>query len=426
MTEKVIQPTEEDRSFNMMRFILLVLIGSAIFLLPYMRGVYYDQFIAFLNITPIELGGVLAVYGTCSTIGTFFSGVLADRYSAKWLLVISLVATGLGGFILLSRPSYYGFLGLYILWGFSITLTYNSAHYKAIRYCGRADQQGRMYGLVGGGRKIVQAVIAFIAAAVFAAYVGTTAETEELAFIYVTYIYTATYFVIALVVIIFWKGDKPVPPEDRWKLRDAIVVLKHPATWYLGFTLYFVYGMSLTLGVVLAPYMRNVLEIDPGYNVILNTIRSYVFPFIGGFVFGLFLDRTKNKIRLCQIAMAIACVFMVSMLFIPLHGTFWHAVFFGALGGFYIGQQGAYLTIFSLLDEANIPKKITGSIIGVAISIGFLPDITMNYFANWLVGTYGYHQGMHYNMMVATVYGVISIILYGLFQRYLRKYHGAA
>ncbi|MBQ4132719.1 MAG: MFS transporter [Desulfovibrionaceae bacterium] len=410
----------------MTRFLLLVLIGSAIFLLPYMRGIYYDQFIAFLQITPVELGAVLAVYGTCSTIGTFFSGVLADRYSAKWLLVISLVATGAGGFILLSRPSYYGFLALYMLWGFSITLTYNSAHYKAIRYCGRADQQGKMYGMVGGGRKIVQAGIAFIAAAVFAAYVGSTAETEEQAFIYVTYIYTAAYFVVALVVIVFWRGDQPVPPEERWQIRDAIVVLKHPATWYLGFILYFVYGMGLSFTTVVAPYMRNVLEIDPGTNVILNTIRSYVFPFLGGFAFGLVLDRMKNKILLCQISVAIAAILVVCMLFVPVHGVFWHAVFFGLLGGFVTCQQGAYLIIFSLLDVANIPKKITGSIIGVAISIGFLPDITMNYLTNYLVGTYGYQDGMHYVMMIVAVYGAIAIVLYSLFRRYLRKYHGAA
>lgn len=416
---------QDERVFNMMRFVLLVLIGSAIFLLPYMRNVYYDQLLAFLSLSPVELGGVLAVYGTCSTIGTFFSGVLADRYSAKWLLVISLVATGAGGFILLSRPSYYGFMALYVLWGFSITLTYNSAHYKAIRYTGRADQQGKMYGLVGGFRKIVQAGVAFLAAGVFAAYAAGTAESEEQAFIYVIYIYTATYFIIALAVCCLWKGDTRVPPEERWQLRDAIAVLKHPATWYLGFILYFVYGMGLSFSNVVTTYMRNVLEIDPGTNVILNTVRSYVFPFLGGFVFGLVLDRMKSKILLCQISVSIAAVLILCMLFVPIHGVFWHAVFFGLLGGFITCQQGAYLTVFSLLDLANIPKKVTGSIIGVAISIGFLPDITMNYLCNWLLGTYGFQQGTHYVMMIVACYGAIAIVLYAMFRRYLRKYHGA-
>lgn len=419
-------PQEEERSFNLMRFLLLAMIGGTIFLLPYARGLYYDQMLAYLNLTPIEFGSVLALYGTTSTIGTFFSGVLADRYSAKWLLVISLIATGAGGFILLSRPSYYGFMGLYILWGLSITFTYNSAHYKAIRYTGTADQQGKMYGLVGGFRKLFTAGVAFIGAAVFAAYAASTAETEEQGFVMVMSLYTAIYFIVALAVIIFWKKDQPIAVEERWKLKDSIAVFKHPATWYLGFIIYFVYGMDLSLYTILTPYMSNVLGIDSSSNVALAAVRTYGFPFLGGLIFGLVLDKVADKIRACQVAVALAACFVASMLFIPIHGGFWHAVFFGVLGGYIMCNQGAYLTAFSLLDEADIPKKITGSIIGVSISIGFLPDITMNYFSNWLVGTYGFELGTRYVMMLVIVHGVIAIFLYSMFRRYLRKYHSPA
>ena len=53
----------EVRPFNLTRFILLVLIGGSIFLLPYMRIPYYDQLLAHLQITPLQLGSVLAAYG---------------------------------------------------------------------------------------------------------------------------------------------------------------------------------------------------------------------------------------------------------------------------------------------------------------------------------------------------------------------------
>ena len=271
-------PQAEVRPFNLTRFILLVLIGGSIFLLPYMRIPYYDQLLAHLQITPLQLGSVLAAYGLCSTIGTFFSGILADRYSAKWLLVISLLATGAGGFFILSQPSYSGFMAIYILWGFSITFTYNSAHYKAIRYTGSAQAQGKLYGSVGGFRKITSALIAFGGAAIFGYF---SAESTETGFISVLYFYTSVYFVVAFLVIILWKKDPPLQEEEKWKISDSISVLKHPATWFLGFIIYFVYAIDRCMDLV-TPYMSQVLEIDPGLNVYLNITRGQVFTYIGG------------------------------------------------------------------------------------------------------------------------------------------------
>ena len=303
----------EERPFDVTKFLLLVLIGGAIFMLPYMRLVYYDHFIAYLEITPLQLGSVLAVYGITSTIGTFFSGVLADRYSAKWLLVISLIATGLGGLVIISKPSYTEFLGVYILWGLSITFTYNSAHYKAIRYTGSAKQQGRLFGSVGGCRKLVAGLAAFIAAGLFAFF---SSESNEAGFLSVVWFYTVAYFAIAIVVVIFWKKDKPLSDEDKWKFSDAISVFKHPATWYLGLIIYGVYAMDRCMDLV-APYMEQILQIDPSKSVLLNTVRTEIFTFAGGIILGFVLDRSKRKIMACQLSTAVACIMFVLLIFIP-------------------------------------------------------------------------------------------------------------
>ena len=412
------QSLVEDRPFDMTKFILLVLIGGAIFMLPYMRLVYYDHFIAYIGITPLQLGSVLAVYGITSTIGTFFSGILADRYSAKWLLIISLIATGIGGLVIISKPTYTQFLGVYILWGLSITFTYNSAHYKAIRYTGSAKQQGKLYGSVGGCRKLVVGLAAFIAAGLFA-YFAT--DSTESAFLAVVWFYTMAYFVIAIVVAIFWKKDKPLPDEEKWKLSDAVSVLKHPATWYLGFIIYGVYAMDRCMDLV-SPYMEQILQIDASKNVLLNTIRTEIFTFAGGIILGIIIDRYKHKILACQLATGLACVMFILLIFVPAEGSFWHAVFFGFVGLAVVGMWGAFLTAYSLLDIANIPKKITGSIIGVSISIGFLPDISINYLSNYLADTYGFAQGIHYLFMVGAAHGAFAIVLYSMFTGSSKKH----
>lgn len=407
----------EDRSFDLTKYILLILIGAAIFLLPYARVIYYDELLGYLKLAPLQLGGVLAIYGTTSTVGTFLSGVLADRYSAKWLLVISLLVTGLGGFILLSQPGYYSFMGLYILWGLSITLTYNSAHYKAVRYAGSAKHQGKLFGSVGGLRFLVSGGIAMIAATIYSSYASTSTEQG---FVGVVWFYIAVYLCIALAVILFWKKDAPINVEERWSPRDAIAVFRHPATWYIGLIIYGVYAMARCLDLI-APYMRDIMQIEPGINAYINTFRVYFCTFAAGISLGVLLDRTTtHKILACQISTAIAAVLFLAMAFIPAYGFFWQIMFALALCGGVIGQFGAYITAFSLLEGANVPKRITGSIIGVSISIGFLPDIIINYLSNYLAEIYGIGPGCHYLLLIGAAHGLFAIAIYSMFSRYLK------
>lgn len=411
----------EERKFDVVKFILLVMIGGVVFLLPYMRLIYYDEFLEFLNLTPLQFGAVLASYGTASTIGTFFSGILADRYSHKWLLVISVFVTGLGGLFLLTQPSYYAFLGIYLLWGLSITFTYNSAFNKSIRYTGNASQQGKLFGSINGTRKLLTWLAAFGGAGVFA-YFSTESRIEG--FTRVIWYYSLLYLVTGILIIFLWKKDKPLADEEKWKIKDSIAVFKHPATWFLGFIIYGVYTMSRCTDLV-SPYMTQVLQIPPATSAFLNTIRLYVFPFIGGILIGYLLDRFQNKIRVCQISVAIACILFVVITTIPTQGEVWHMVFFWVLGVSIIAFWGIYGTIFSLMETINIPKKITGSIIGVAISIGYLPDITINYLSNYLADTYGFEQATHYVLITGAVHGIIAIILFYFFNKYLIRLKGA-
>ena len=407
----------DDRPFDLTKYILLALIGSAIYLLPYARVYFYDQMVGYLGFTPIQFGTVLAIYGVTSTIGTFCSGILADRYSCKWLMVISLIATAIGGIALVTQPSYYEFLGIYILWGLSITLTYNSAQYKAVRYVGSSKQQGKLFGSAIGLQFMGGGILAMLGATVFAYF---SAESGEKGFTSVIWFYVLLHFIIALAVIAFWKKDKPLADDEKWRPKDAISVLKHPATWYLGFIIYFVYAMRRCLDMA-APYMGQVMGIDESANVYLASFRDLAFPLIGGVLAGILMDRSKYKIRICQCSIALSGLAFMGMYFVPVHGDIWQVVFYAALGVALTMQSGAYLTAYSLLEISNVPKKITGSIIGVSISIGYLPDISINYLSNYLVDTYGFEHGCQYVFLVAAGHAVMAVILYSLFNRYLGR-----
>ena len=410
-------PVQEERPFDPVKYILLAAISSILFLLPYARLYFYDQMLAYLNITPIEFGTVLVFYGITSTIGTFFSGIPADKYSAKWLMVISVFATALGGVLLLTQPGYHMFLAIYILWVLSITFTFNAAFFKAMRYTGNPKQQGKLFGSANGLSFMGGGLLAMLGVAVFAWF---SEEGTHNGFVAVIQFFVIVHLVVGVCVILFWKKDKPLADEEKWQLKDSIVALKHPVTWYIGFTIYFVYAMRRCLDVT-TPYMSQVLGIDESAAAFLGTLREMVFPLLGGVVAGILIDKSEHKIRICQVFIALSGLAFVGMYFVPIYGNFWHIVFFVALGAALTLQSGAYVTAYSLLDVAGVSKKITGCVVGVSISIYYLPDITINYLTNYMMGTFGYERGSQYVVLIAAAHAVVAIFLYGLFNRYIRR-----
>lgn len=410
-------PVQEERPFDLVKYILLAAIGSIMFLLPYARLYFYDQMLAYLNITPIQFGTVLVFYGITSTIGTFFSGIPADKYSAKWLMIISVFATALGGVLLLTQPGYYMFLAIYILWGLSITFTFNAAYMKAIRYTGNPKSQGKLFGSANGLGFMGGGLLSMLGVAVFSYFSESGTHNG---FVAVIQFFVIVHLVVGVCVILFWKKDKPLADEEKWQLKDSIVALKHPVTWYIGFTIYFVYAMRRCLDVT-TPYMSQVLGIDESAAAFLGTLREMAFPLIGGLLAGVLIDKSAHKIRICQVFIALSGLAFIGMYFVPIYGNFWHTVFFVALGVALTLQSGAYLTAYSLLDVAGVSKKITGCVIGVSISIYYLPDITINYLTNYMMGTFGYERGSQYVFLIAAAHAVVAIFLYGLFNRYIRR-----
>ena len=83
----------------------LVLAGELIFSLPFsvtrfFRPTYLEAF-AFSN---TQLGDIFAVYGVTAMLSYFPGGAIADRYSPRLLMAVSLFATAAGGVYMASFP----------------------------------------------------------------------------------------------------------------------------------------------------------------------------------------------------------------------------------------------------------------------------------------------------------------------------------
>ena len=84
----------------------LIIAGEAIFLLPFILMRVFKPIIreAFL-ISDAQIGEAQALYGITAMLSYFFGGFIADKWTPKTLLSLSLFLTAIGGFWMTMIPS---------------------------------------------------------------------------------------------------------------------------------------------------------------------------------------------------------------------------------------------------------------------------------------------------------------------------------
>ena len=158
------------------RYIQLALVVSSagvIYPIAYLKNNYQETLLSVYNISLQELNTIFLALGIISVITYFPSGILCDKFSCKKLLVISLIGTAAAGFWFATVPKFTGIVLIYMLWGIFSILTFWSAHMKLIKLLARPEEQGRFFGILDGGRGLIEAVLGVIAVAIFAALMGS-------------------------------------------------------------------------------------------------------------------------------------------------------------------------------------------------------------------------------------------------------------
>ena len=128
------------------------------------------------SLSNTQLGDLFAVYGVTATLAYFLGGPLADRFTARRLMAISLIATGIGGLYMATIPGPVGMAILYGYWGVATILLFWAALIRATREWGGAFEQGRAFGILDGGRGLVAAGFASLAVIVFGWFFPAEAE----------------------------------------------------------------------------------------------------------------------------------------------------------------------------------------------------------------------------------------------------------
>jgi len=383
----------------------LCLSGGIIYLLPYLREVYYIPLQKVLYLSNTQLGLLMSVFGTVAMISYLPGGWLADRVSPRKLLTLSLVATGMAGLYFATFPSYQVCIAIHAFWGLSCTLTFWAALIKATRNWASSTEQGRAFGILESGRGIAEVASSTAFLAVFAKL-----GSENFALSQVIILFSVLNIIIGIMT---WFSLRDSTRDNLRKeeketigLKEVIKVLKMPMVWLISIVIlaaysaywgsyYFtplateVFLMSVVFGGALGVgkmWIKPISALGAGFLADkIGPSRTVAWSFvILIFSFGVFIftPGSPKLVLILVINTAIAAT----------------AIF--ALRGVY----------FALLEEGGVPLAVTGTATGALSVIGFSPDVFMPVLGGILLDGYPGALGYRYFFIFISGLCIIGLL----------------
>ena len=134
---------KEQKNRNLV-LLILSLIAGLMYLTPLLRFSFYDQMMEALNLTDIQIGTIGSVYAIFCIICYPISGILADKFSTKKLLIISTFAMSLITVWYCFLPGYISLIIIHALYGIFSIATFWSPYLKAVRQLGSKSKKGTL------------------------------------------------------------------------------------------------------------------------------------------------------------------------------------------------------------------------------------------------------------------------------------------
>ncbi|SMB95152.1 Major Facilitator Superfamily protein [Desulfonispora thiosulfatigenes DSM 11270] len=148
----------KDKRQKYLTILALSLSGGSIYLLPYLKYVFYDQQLAVMGINNQQSDLLLTMYAMGCMLVYIPGGMVADRFSAKKCILFSLISTTVLALLYAFTFNYKLSLVIWLLLAITTTFVFWSSLMKTIRLIADDDEQGRMFGLYYAGNGITGAI----------------------------------------------------------------------------------------------------------------------------------------------------------------------------------------------------------------------------------------------------------------------------
>lgn len=399
--------------------ILIVAAGGAIIYgLPYFRFDYYDAYLQAYHLSNTQMGIFGSVLGVFGMISYLFGGIVADRFSTRIILTVSLIGTGLGGLFHLLPLNFTALVCLYAFWGVSSLFAFWPACVKAVRILSGSGDQGKAFGFFEGGRGVAAGLMAILAVAAYR--IGAGRLENQMVGMKAVILFYSVLTILMGILAFFTVKDGKMEPGDRLSARDILSVLKLPAVWIIGFIMFCNYVFTLSL-YYFTPYATEILGATVTFAAILAAMKRWfsLFGNVGG---GYVTDKvgTGNTMLVSFLVMAAGTL---AILLLP-KGSSSILVFTILFLVIYVFYNVNYAMTWAMMDEGAIPEKFTGTASGIISTIGYLPEIFCSLLAGVLIDRHPGPTGFRYYFGFLIVMLVLGALFVLVWKAYLKKKSG--
>ena len=379
--------------------LLLVAGNTVIYMMIYLRGTYYIPLMEELQINNTQLGMMGVAYGIAAALCYFPGGWLADRLSARKLLALSYILTGLGGFYFATFPSYLMCVLLHAYWGVTTSLIFWAASVKATRQLAAVTEQGRAYGFLEAGHGIAAGILLSVGLAFFAR-LGSDSDALSL-------VITAYALLCLLIGVITWLFFKQESHNDCCSsdVRGKIIkVVKMPKVWLITLIIFCTHWAVCTTQY-LVPFSTQVFGASVIFGAALSIMKDYVRPIVAA-VAGIAGDRIGSS-KVISFGFLLLLAGFVSLLVVAGRINLLLLLIINS-GIVYLAMYMIRALYYSLLEEGDIPLAISGTAVGLIATFGYIPEFFVPMVGGRLLDLFPGTAGYRYLFILTAVLIIVG------------------
>ncbi|QBD86014.1 MFS transporter [Clostridium tetani] len=405
------------------KLIVLILGGGTIFKLSSLKDAFYVPMQEFLNLTHTQIGAAMSVYGMVQTIGNFASIYIADRFSKKKLIPLSLIGVGLIGLYLATFPSYYEILIIWGLFSLFAEVIYWPVLLKAVRLLGNEDEQGRMFGFLEAGRGVVDTIVAFSALGIFA-LLGKGAIALRGSIIF----YSIVPIVVGIISYFMLEDDaiKDVDEQgnkiskNKAAFNGVVKAIKTPEIWIVSLTIFSIYSVYCGLTYFI-PFLKDIYAMPVTLVGAYGIINQYGLKMVGGPVGGILVDKKfKSATKYLRGALLISALAMTGFILLP-HESMNIYVGMALTLGFGAIIFSMRAVFFAPIEEIKVPREISGAAMSIACVLGYSPSMfAYAIYGNMLDRAPGL-QGYKHVFMTMIAFSILGFVISTILLKIIKK-----
>lgn len=379
MTTMTETPTKSAKPVNWskwIRFALLVMAGGTIYKLANLKDAFYVPMQEAMSLSHTEIGTLLSVNSIVATALFVVGGFLADRFSTRILIPIGLVGTGALGLFLSTFPGFSTLLLVFALLAVCSDCLVWPALLKSIRQLGGSKEQGRLFGLLEGGRGVVDTAVAFSALGIFV-LMGSGAGGFRAAIAF----YAIIDIAVGVLLFLLLRNQtseqisgQPAEKKQKAGLGEIWRAAKLPQLWWVSFTVFMVYVVYCGLTYFI-PYLTYVYGLPVALVGAYGIINQYGLKILGGPIGGVLADKVfKGASRYIRLAFLCLVPVVAVLLLLPSDPSSQIPAMIVTLlfSLIVFTMRGVF---WAPMDEVGIPEETSGTAFGIACLVGYAPGM---------------------------------------------------